>query len=263
MNFENILFTVEQNVATIQLNRPETLNAVDLTTAVEVASILEQCSANRGIRAVVLTGTGKAFCSGGDVKYFAGFLEGDPTEPFRNLTHWLHRIIVTIRLMPKPVVAAVNGTAAGAGLSLALACDLRIAAADARFKQAYTGVGLVPDGAWSLWVSLLAGLGRASEMIFLDPLLDVDRALQMGLVHRVVPPEKLHEETMELAARLAAGPTRAYALAKASLNRAMLGLLEHQLEVERQAIVSAAGTKDFREGLAAFLAKRTPDFRGE
>jgi len=239
------------------------MNAVDPETAQELVTALEQCRGESKIRVVIVTGSGGAFCAGGDLKYCSKFLGSNPVQPIRELTHWFHRIILDIRILPKPVIAAVNGVAAGGGMSLALACDLRIAAADAQFRQAYTGVGLVPDAGWSLWVSLLSGFGRASEMLFLDPVIDAGQALQMGLVHKVVAPGELAEEASRLAARLAEGPARAHALAKAALNRGLLGALEYQLEVERQGVLQAAGTRDFREGLTAFLEKRRPRFLGE
>ncbi|HAG07426.1 MAG: Enoyl-CoA hydratase/carnithine racemase [Clostridia bacterium 62_21] len=239
------------------------MNAVDPETARELVTALEQCRGESKIRVVIVTGSGGAFCAGGDLKYCSRFLGSNPVEPIRELTDCFHRIILDIRILPKPVIAAVNGVAAGGGMSLALACDLRIAAADAQFRQAYTGVGLVPDAGWSLWVSLLSGFGRASEMLFLDPVIDAGQALQMGLVHKVVAPGELAEETSRLGARLAEGPARAHALAKAALNRGLLGALEYQLEVERQGVLQAAGTRDFREGLTAFLEKRRPRFLGE
>lgn len=256
-------FRRENSVGWITLNRPERFNALDIAMGEDLLKALETCAKDREIRAVALTGAGKAFCSGGDVKYFSEYLEADPGEPFRQVTKLLNRIIIELRLLPKPVLAVVNGVAGGAGMSLALACDLRIAATTAVFKQAYTSIGLVPDGAWNLWVSLLAGVGLASEMIFLDPVLCAKKAYELGLVNKVVEPEQLLTVAREWAEKLASGPTQAFAQAKVELNHAVLGLLESQLEVERQGIMAAAQTEDYQRGLTAFLAKKTPQFTGK
>ncbi|WP_134220442.1 enoyl-CoA hydratase/isomerase family protein, partial [Pelotomaculum sp. FP] len=181
MPFEDILFARKGPVATITLNRPDNYNALTPNISSEMMAALEMCRNEREIRAVVLTGSGKAFCSGGDIKYFEEFAGSNPDEPVRRLLEPLHRIVMDIRQMPKPVLAAINGAVGGAGMSLALSCDLRIASRQAKFKQAYTSLGLAPDVGWSLWVGLLAGFGKASEMIFLDPVYDAEQAQAMGL----------------------------------------------------------------------------------
>lgn len=186
----------------------------------------------------------------------------DPGEPFRQLTKRLNRIISDIRQLDKPVVAAINGAVGGAGLSVAAACDLRIASSTAKFRQAYTNAGLVPDGGFTLLVPLLIGYGRASELIFLDPVFDAARALEMGLVNQVTEPGELQEAAGRVAGKLAAGATRSFALAKKLLNSSLLTLLDRQLELERQSLIQAAGTGDYREGLAAFFEKRPPRFKG-
>ena len=262
MAFKEILFSREGSVATITLNNPERFNALGPIISSELLSVLGVCREDRGIRVVVLTGSGKAFCSGGDISYFEQFASSDPTEPVRRLLDPLHRIVLEIRQMQKPVLAVINGAVSGAGMSLALACDLRLCSSQARFKQAYTSLGLAPDVGWSLWVGLLAGFSKAAEMVFLDPVYNAEQALAMGLVHRVVGPEKLAEATLELAVQLAAGATRSFAIAKADLNHAFLSLLEHQLEVERKGVLDASLTSDYQEGLKAFRAKRKPDYKG-
>ncbi len=262
MTFKNIIFNREGSLATIIMNRPDSYNALDLSMSGEIVTALEVCRKEREIRAVILTGKGRAFCSGGDIKYFERYAGSDPGEPVRRLLEPLHRIVLDIRRMPKPVLAAINGAVGGAGMSLAFSCDLRIASQAAKFKQAYTSLGLVPDGGWSLWAGLLAGFGRASEMIFSDPVYDAHQAKDMGLVHRVTGPDQLMEEAYRWAGQMAAGPTRSFAVAKAGLNSAFLHLLEHQLETERQGVLSSAYTDDYQEGLKAFKAKRKPVFRG-
>ncbi len=260
--FKEILFNKEGPVATITLNNPERYNALGPTISSELLSALVMCRKDREIRVVVLTGSGKAFCSGGDISYFEKFAVSDPSEPVRQLLDPLHRIVLEIRQMPKPVLAVINGAVSGAGMSLAFACDLRLCSSQARFKQAYTSLGLAPDVGWSLWVGLLAGFSKAAEMVFLDPVYSADQALAMGLVHRVVEPEKLEESARAWIEQLATGATHSFACAKADLNHAFLTLLERQLEVERKGVLEASTTSDYQEGLKAFRAKRKPDFKG-
>lgn len=262
MSFKDILFAKGDSIATITMNRPNSFNALNLSMSEEITTALEMCNKDREIRVVVLTGSGKAFCSGGDIKYFEQFAASEPDEPVHRLLDPLHRIVLNIRQMPKPVLAAINGAVGGAGMSLALSCDLRICSSQAKFKQAYTSLGLAPDVGWSLWVGLLAGFAKASEMIFLDPVYDAEQAYAMNLVHKVVEPEMLAETTRKWAQQLASGATRSFAIAKASLNHSLLTLLERQLEVERQGVLEASRTSDYQEGLNAFLTKRKPVFKG-
>lgn len=257
------LVRVDRNgaVATLTLNRPESYNALDLGIGDELAEAVASVGRDPSVRAVILTGAGKAFCSGGDLRFFQNW-QGSKSEVFGVLTQRLHRIILDIRQMPKPVIAAVNGVAGGAGFSLAMACDLRLAVDTARFKQAYTSAGLVPDGGWTLTVARRIGLGKASELLFLDPVLEAQQALALGLVNRVVAAAELARAASEMAAQLAAGPTLSFARAKALLNRSLLAGLEEQLEQERQGIMESGATEDFQEGLEAFFAKRPPKFSG-
>ncbi len=175
----------------------------------------------------------------------------------------MNRVIIDIRRLEKPVIAAVNGAAGGAGYSLAVACDLRIASRTAKFRQAYTASGLVPDGGWFLFTPLLVGSGKTNELLFLDPTIDADQALAIGLINKVVEPDELDETAFAWAGKIAAGPSTAYAIAKNLLNESLFLLLERQLELERQGIIKAAGTKDYLEGLNAFFEKRTPSFVGD
>jgi len=164
--------------------------------------------------------------------------------------------------MPKPVIASINGALGGGGFSLAAACDIRIAASSAIFRQAYTSVSLVPDGAWTLMVPMLIGLGKATELVLMDPILSAKQALEIGLVNQVVDDADLQRVTQEIAEKLAKGPTKSFAIAKENLNNAMLGLLERQLELERSGMIKAAKTADYKEGLKAFFEKREPHFTG-
>ncbi|MFZ5631256.1 MAG: enoyl-CoA hydratase/isomerase family protein [Bacillota bacterium] len=262
MEWKTVILRSEDGVATIVLNRPEQFNALDFQLGDDLIAALEACIRDDTVRAVVLTGSGKAFCSGGDLKMAGEFAGDNPSEPYRQLTKRLNRIITEIRSLDKPVIAAINGAVGGAGLSIAAACDLRIASSAARFRQAYTNVGLVPDGGWMLLVPLLIGLGRASELLFLDPVFDAQKALEIGLVNRVVEPGELAGSALEWAGKLAGGPSRSFAIIKNLLNNSLLTLLERQLELERQGIIKAAGTGDYAEGLKAFFEKRAPQFTG-
>lgn len=261
MQFENIILEKQDQVATIRMNRPKELNALNFGLFADIVKALELCADDGDTKAVILTGTGKAFSSGGDVVLFKD--SEDRGDTLRQLTKLLSPVISYIRRIPKPVIAMINGVTAGAGVSLAVACDLRISAASAKFRQAYTSVGLVPDGAWSLLVSSLVGFGKASELIFLDPIFGADQALEYGLVNRVVADDELEDVTRDIALRLANGPSVAFAIAKDNLNTALFGLLDRQLERERMGMVRVGRTFDSGEGVSAILEKRKPQFKGQ
>jgi 2-(1,2-epoxy-1,2-dihydrophenyl)acetyl-CoA isomerase len=186
-----------------------------------------------------------------------------PGEGIRQLTKRFHFVISGIRRIPKPVIAMINGTVAGGGFSLAVACDLRICASSAKFRQAYTTSGLVPDGAWTLLVPLLIGFGKASELAYLDPVLNAKEALAMGLVNKVVEDGELEQKTRQIALQLARGATLSYAIVKENLNHSLLSLLERTLEIEREGIIKAGKSKDAKEGITAFLERRQPTFCGK
>ncbi len=262
--YQQIVYDRQGAVATITLNQPETYNALNPVLTSELVDAFERAREDDGARAIVITGAGRAFCSGGDLKaarqHIAG--GGDPRHFFRDLTKLLHRLISDIRLAEKPVIAAVNGPAGGAGFSLALACDLRIAADTARFSQAYTAIGLVPDGGLSAFLPLTVGLAKASELLLLNPTIDAQTALALTIVNQVVPAAELPAATARVVEHLASGPTRAFALSKALLNCSLVPQLEAHLERERQALLAVSVTADFRDGLEAFFAKRPPNFQG-
>lgn len=229
----------------ITFNRPERFNALDISLGEELVKVLEICAKSPDMRARNDDRFRESLLFGWGRQIFQRIFENRSKRTLRQVTKLLNRIIMDIRLVPKPVLAAINGVASGAGIIIALSCDLRIASASVKFKQAYTGIGLVPDGAWTIWVSLVAGYEKASEMIFLDPVYDSNKALEIGLVNQVVPPENLLDAAMEWAQKLANGPTLAFARSKDELNHAMLSLLERQLEVERQNMIKAAQTEDY------------------
>jgi len=264
MEFENIIFQKANHIATIRLNRPKYFNALDFPLGNELVKALEISQDDEDIRAVVITGEGKAFCSGGDLRLFRDQLDSsNPSEVVRQLVRVFNTIIHGVRSMPKPVIASINGALGGGGFSLAAACDIRIAASSAIFRQAYTSVSLVPDGAWTLMVPMLIGLGKATELVLMDPILSAKEAMEIGLVNQVVDDADLQRVTHEIAEKLAKGPTKSFAIAKENLNNAMLGLLERQLELERSGMIKAAKTDDYKEGLRAFFEKREPHFTGK
>jgi 2-(1,2-epoxy-1,2-dihydrophenyl)acetyl-CoA isomerase len=247
---------------TLVLHRPQARNAIDVSLREELRARLEEVAADDSVRAVVLTGAGGAFSAGADLK--AGFdptPEGHP-DVYKALTEGYHPIIEAIRTMPKPVVAAVNGAAAGIGCSMALACDLVVAAESAFFLLAFVNIGLVADGGSSLLIPERAGFARAAEMALLGERIPAEKALQWGLINRVVADAELAPHTRELAARLAQGPTRSYAGTKRQLNAWLYGRMREQLELEASIQQELAATDDFAEGVQAFVAKRPPRFHG-
>jgi 2-(1,2-epoxy-1,2-dihydrophenyl)acetyl-CoA isomerase len=258
MQFVNLIFQVSDRIATIKFNRPESFNALNLELFSEFNKAMEICADENDVRVVVVTGEGKAFCAGGDVSTFT-----KSPDTLSQLTKLLNFTITGIRHIPKPVLAMINGTTAGVGVSIAAACDLRICAASAKFKQAYTSLGLIPDGAWTLLVPLLIGFNKTAELIYLNPVFDAAEALKMGLVNKVFADNDLGKETRNIARQLASGPALSYSIIKENLNNALLGLLEKQLELERRGIIGLGKTADAREGIAAFLEKRKPDFQGK
>jgi len=260
MQYENIIFQKANHVAVIKFNRPKAFNAVNVELFTDIIKALELCANDTDVKVIVLTGEGKAFCAGGDVALFE--TSPDVSETLRQLTKLLHFTIVGIRRSSKPVLAMINGTAAGAGVSIAAACDLRICASSAKFRQAYTSIGLIPDGAWTLMVPLLIGFSKASELVYMDPIFDAKEALQMGLVNKVVDDSELEKNTMDLALKLASGPTISYSVVKENFNNAFLGLLERQLELERRGLIWVGKTADAKEGISSFIAKKAPNFKG-
>lgn len=261
MKYDNIIFEKADGAAFIRLNRPAAFNAVNIGLFEDLTKALEACTLDDEIKVIVISGEGKAFCAGGDVAMFNS--DPDPGEAIRQLTKRLYFVISGIRRIPKPVIAMINGTAAGAGISLAVACDLRICASSVKFRQAYTSIGLAPDGAWTLLVPLLIGFSKASELAYLDPVFDAKEALAMGLVNQVVEDNDLEKTTRQVASKLARGAALSYAIVKENFNEALLGLVERMLELERAGIIRAGKSKDAKEGISAFIEKRPPSFKGQ
>jgi 2-(1,2-epoxy-1,2-dihydrophenyl)acetyl-CoA isomerase len=248
-------------VFTIMLDRPDAMNAVDKQLGADLLAALEQAG-DPEVRAVVLTGNGRAFSSGADLK--AGFDLGPDNRPAVGtaLRERFHPIIHAIRELPKPVVAKVNGAAAGIGCSFALSCDLIVAAERAYFLLAFVNIGLVPDGGSSFLIPERVGLTRAAEMAMLGERIPARTALEWGLITRVVADDRLDAEVDALAERLAAGPSRSYAASKRQLNAWLFARMADQLELEATLQQEMVGTDDFVEGVSAFVQKRPPNFQG-
>ena len=247
----------------IELNRPERMNAWDKQLGVDLLAAVELAAGDDGVRAVTFTGAGRAFSSGADLR--AGFdptPEGHP-DVGTALRERYHPIITGVRRMPKPVLAAVNGPAVGIGCSLALACDLVLAADTAYFLLAFINIGLAPDGGSSVFVPARAGAGRAAEMAMLGERVPAAQGRAWGLVDRLVAADSFDAEVDALAEQLATGPTRAYAAAKEQLNARVYAGLDEQLELEASLQQEMAGSEDFGEGVLAFLEKRAARFTGK
>ncbi|GAA1307312.1 enoyl-CoA hydratase-related protein [Saccharothrix xinjiangensis] len=247
-------------VRTLTLNRPESFNSFTTAMKERLLEVLLDTSADDAVRAVVVTGAGRAFCAGQDLKEHIALLEAGDPAPLRTVERHYNPIVRAVVGMPKPVIAAVNGMAAGAGASLAYASDLRIAAAGARFLMAFANVGLTADSGASWTLPRLIGHGRAMEMMLLAEPVGAEEALRIGMVNRVVPDGEALPAALELARRFADGPTTAYAKIKEAM--AFSGELAMALEVEARTQAEAGATADHREAVAAFVAKRTPRFTG-
>ena len=261
---ETLIWEVADGVGRITLNRPERLNAWNEAFGHELKQVITEEAAAPSVRAVLITGAGRAFSSGADLKEMgAGDVAEDGRPDVKARLHGLyHPIILGVRRMEKPVVAAVNGPAVGIGASLALACDLILASESAYFGLAFVNIGLMPDGGSTAFVPATAGKARAFELALLGERVDAERALSWGLVNRVFPDEQLMDEASALVARLAAGPTRSYAGSKRALNRMIYGDIDAQLDLEADIQHQLARTDDFIEGVTAFVEKREASFKG-
>jgi len=259
-----VYWSREGGVAVITLNRPAQYNVINQELAIALQEAVRECARDETLRAVVLTGNGNAFCGGGDIRFMNDAREDNRTvASFEALFPVLHGTIIEMREMPKPIVAALNGVAAGGGLGLALACDFRIASAKASLLTAFLGIGASPDSSSSFFLPRYVGIGRATELFLRNKPVSAEEALSLGLVHAVVPPEKVMEETMTLARELAQGPTGAFGRTKQLLNQSFSTSLQEHLHDEARLITISGSTKDFAEGLTAFLGKRKATFTGK
>lgn len=257
---EHILFSVDNSVARITFNRPQVFNSMHHAMRMEILEALTTCENDANIRAVLMTGSGRAFCAGEDLQEVV-----DPNGP--SLTEIIstgyNPIVSKIKNLEKPVIAAVNGVAAGAGANIALACDITVAAASATFTQAFSKIGLIPDsgGTWTL--PRLVGMQRAAALMMLSDKISAAEAAGMGMIWKVLPDDTFEQDSLQLAATLAGMPTRGLALTKQALNRSFANDFNAQLMVEDELQTAAGQTHDYQEGVAAFLEKRKPVFKGK
>ncbi len=256
-----LLFDQQNGVAKITLNRPKAYNSFNKDLAFSLQAALDKCAADESIRAVILTGAGKAFCAGQDL--------GEVSTPelmpgFKVLLEEHYRpVVLKIRNLEKPVIAAVNGVAAGAGANIALACDIVVASEKASFIQAFSGIGLIPDSGGTFFLPRLIGFQKALALAMLGDKISATEAEQMGMIYKVFSVEDFEEQVNQLANRLAKMPTKGLALTKKAFNSSLTNSLEEQLSVENAAQIEASETEDYEEGVQAFLGKRKPNFKGK
>ena len=259
-----LLTAQDGGVLTLTFNRPEVLNALNDQVVKELSAALRQAERDATVRCLVLTGAGRAFSAGQDLGAFVAREEAPGSSSIReHLQTGYNQIVTRMRGLEKPIIAGINGVAAGVGLSLALAADVRIAADNASFTTGFSKIGLVPDGGMSYMLPLLIGIGRAAELAFTSDRIDAAEAHRLGLVNRVVPADELGAATQALAQQLAAMPTRALGLTKRAFNRSALADLDTWLDYEAHLQEIAGQTADHKEGVRAFIEKRPATFRGE
>jgi 2-(1,2-epoxy-1,2-dihydrophenyl)acetyl-CoA isomerase len=257
---ETVLLAIAGGVATLTLNRPAVLNAFDAAMARAFLERVEALAGRSDVRAILIKGEGRAFCAGGDVSQFG--TGGNAEAAVDAIIQPLHAGLLRLAGLPVPTLACLHGAVAGAGFSLAIACDLAIAATDARFSMAYARIGATPDASGTWHLPRLVGMRKARELALLGETLTADEALRLGLLNRIASPDDLAAQAQALAERLAAGPTQAYGRIKHLLDASLGQNLAAQLEAERQAFLASTRTADFGEGISAFIEKRPARFTG-
>lgn len=261
MSNNSILLKIESNIAYITLNRPEVFNSFNREMALSLQKVLDDCETNSEVRAMVLTGNGKAFCAGQDLKEVT---DPDLNPGFKNIIEEHYNPIISrIRNIEKPIIAAVNGVAAGAGANIALACDIVVAHEKVSFIQAFSLIGLIPDSAGTFFLPRLVGFQKASALAMLGDKVNAEEAERIGMIYKSVSLNEFEETISKLALKMANMPTKALGLIKQTLNQSLTNNLEEQLALESKNQIEAARTKDYAEGVAAFIEKRKPNFKGE
>lgn len=258
---KSILIKIENKIAYITLNRPEVFNSFNREMAFLLQDTLDTCEKNEDVRAIVLTGNGKAFCAGQDLKEVT---DPDLNPGFKKILEEHYNPIITrIRSIKKPVIGAINGVAAGAGANIALACDVVIAHEKVSFIQAFSLIGLVPDSAGTFFLPRLIGFQKALALAMLGDKISAEEAEKMGMIYKMIPLENFEEEVHKLALKMANMPTKALGLIKKSLNQSLTNSLDEQLALESKYQIEAASTEDYAEGVSAFMEKRSPNFNGK
>ena len=257
---ESVLLQINNGIASITLNRPDKFNSFNREMALRLQGILDECENNQSVRCIYLTGSGKGFCAGQDLAELTG---DNPPTISQILSEHYNPIVTRLRNIPLPIVCAVNGVAAGAGANIALACDIVVACESASFIQAFSKIGLIPDSGGTFTLPRLIGFQRASALMMLGDKVSANDALQMGMLYKVFSNESFIEESMNIAITLANMPTKGLAYTKYVLNQSMNNSFEKQLEVEDEFQQKCAATKDYGEGVSAFMEKRKPNFIGE
>ncbi|HEV3111570.1 MAG TPA: enoyl-CoA hydratase-related protein [Candidatus Binataceae bacterium] len=260
MDYKTILFDLREGVAHLTLNRPDAANSINLESSQELYDAMLRCDEDPAVRAVLVAGSGKMFCAGGDLKSFAARKDDLPAH-LKLLTHYIHGAVSLMARMDAPVITAVNGTVAGGGLGLVFGADLVIAAESARFTMAYTRAALSPDASTSFFLPRLVGLRRALDLTLTNRVLSAREALEWGIVNRVVPESELAAAAQALAKEMAEGPTAAFGAAKRLLRDSFSDTLETHLQAEARAIADRSRNAEAREGISAFLEKRAPHYR--
>ncbi|MCK4698667.1 MAG: enoyl-CoA hydratase/isomerase family protein [Dehalococcoidia bacterium] len=264
MDFETVILKKEGHIATITMNRPETMNALNIQMLQEMVAAIDEIARNDDVRVVVLTGAGRVFCSGADISEGgkASGLSGTPVEMHHNVRNSYQKVALGLQRLDKPTIAMVNGAAVGAGCDFAFACDMRVGSEKARFRNGFVRVGLIPGGGGTWLYTRLMGLGRGLEFLFTGDFLEAEEAEHIGVLNKIVPAEDLERETMELAQKIANNPPLAVQMSKMMAYKALDSDLEAALEQAAACQALALSSEDHREGVNAFIERREAQFKG-